>query len=182
VSVVSALMTAPREGALAGRWAPRAVRSVRLVFFRVQSAQSVEEFVFLGPALQVEADPFKPATADVVAESQAHQECGDQGTIHLDQEAFRFVAQQMTAAQNMFAEAEEPFDRPAQLVQGAECELSCLTSQCLADRRIGDLELLQFEIGTWSEKTNTKQRGVDWHFQLEDARIKLKKLYPKIET
>jgi hypothetical protein len=64
----------------------------------------------------------------------------------------------------------------------AECELSCLTSQCLADRRIGDLDLLQFEIAAWSEKTNTKQRGVDWHFQLKDARIKLKKLYPKIKT
>ena len=64
----------------------------------------------------------------------------------------------------------------------AECELSCLTSQCLAGRRIGDLDLLQSEIATWSQKTNTKQRGVDWHFQLEDARIKLKKLYPKIKT
>ena len=64
----------------------------------------------------------------------------------------------------------------------AECELSCLTSQCLADRRIGDLGLLQFEIAAWSEKTNTKQRGIDWHVQLKDARIKLKKLYPKIKT
>lgn len=64
----------------------------------------------------------------------------------------------------------------------AECELSCLTSQCLADRRIGELELLQSEIGIWSNKTNAKQRGVDWQFQVEDARIKLKKLYPKIKT
>lgn len=64
----------------------------------------------------------------------------------------------------------------------AECELSCLTSQCLADRRIGELELLQSEIGTWSAKTNTKQRGVDWQFQVDDARTKLKKLYPKIKT
>lgn len=64
----------------------------------------------------------------------------------------------------------------------AECELSCLTSQCLAGRRIGDLDLLQSEIATWSEKTNTKQRGVDWHFQLADARTKLKRLYPKIQT
>lgn len=64
----------------------------------------------------------------------------------------------------------------------AECELSCLTSQCLADRRIGELELLQSEIGTWSDKTNTKQRGVDWQFQVDDARMKLKKLYPKIKT
>jgi DDE superfamily endonuclease len=64
----------------------------------------------------------------------------------------------------------------------AECELSCLTSQCLAGRRIGDLALLQSEIATWSTKTNTKQRTVEWHFQLEDARIKLKRLYPQIKT
>jgi hypothetical protein len=35
----------------------------------------------------------------------------------------------------------------------AECELSCLTSQRLLGRRIGDLELLQTEICTWSDKT-----------------------------
>lgn len=63
----------------------------------------------------------------------------------------------------------------------AECELSCLTSQCLSDRRIGELELLQSEIGTWSAKTNSKQRGVDWQFKIDDARRKLKRLYPKIK-
>lgn len=63
----------------------------------------------------------------------------------------------------------------------AECELSCLTSQCLADRRIGNLELLQSEIAAWSNRTNGKQRGVDWQFKIENARIKLKRLYPKIK-
>ena len=64
----------------------------------------------------------------------------------------------------------------------AECELSCLTSQCLAGRRIGELEVLQSEIQAWSEKTTTKQRGVDWQFTITNARTKLKKLYPKIKT
>src|SRR5436305_1078558 len=36
----------------------------------------------------------------------------------------------------------------------AECELSCLTGQCLAGRRIGELALLQAEIAIWAEKTN----------------------------
>ena len=63
----------------------------------------------------------------------------------------------------------------------AECELSCLTSQCLDGRRIGELELLQSEIGAWSDKTNAKQRGIDWQFKVSDARTKLKKLYPKIK-
>lgn len=64
----------------------------------------------------------------------------------------------------------------------AECELSCMTSQCLRGRRIGELNELQSEIATWSEKTNSKQRGVDWQFQIDDARIKLKRLYPKIKA
>jgi hypothetical protein len=64
----------------------------------------------------------------------------------------------------------------------AECELSCLTSQCLSDRRIGELLELQREIAAWSEKTNAKQRGVDWQFRIENARVKLKRLYPKIKT
>ncbi len=64
----------------------------------------------------------------------------------------------------------------------AECELSCLTSQCLSGRRIGELRLLQSEIGIWADKTNTKQRGVDWQFKIDDARTKLKRLYPKIKS
>ena len=64
----------------------------------------------------------------------------------------------------------------------AECELSCLTSQCLRDRRIGTLTELQSEIAAWSNKTNAKQRGVDWQFRIENARVKLKRLYPKIKA
>jgi hypothetical protein len=64
----------------------------------------------------------------------------------------------------------------------AECELSCLTSQCLSDRRIGELTELQTEIAAWADKTNAKQRGVDWQFRIENARVKLKRLYPKIKA
>ena len=64
----------------------------------------------------------------------------------------------------------------------AECELSCLTSQCLRDRRIGALTELQTDIATWSEKTNAKQRGVDWQFRIENARVTLKRLYPKMKA
>jgi hypothetical protein len=62
----------------------------------------------------------------------------------------------------------------------AECELSCLTSQCLSDRRIGDIATLQTEIAVWAARTNSKQRAVDWQFSVEKASIKLKRLYPKI--
>jgi hypothetical protein len=60
--------------------------------------------------------------------------------------------------------------------------LSCLTSQCLRDRRIGTLTELQSDIAAWANKTNAKQRGVDWQFRIEDARMKLKRLYPKIKA
>ena len=62
----------------------------------------------------------------------------------------------------------------------AECELSCMTSQCLKDRRIGDIETLQSEIAAWSARVNKKQRAVDWQFTIDKARVKLKRLYPKI--
>jgi hypothetical protein len=63
----------------------------------------------------------------------------------------------------------------------AECELSCLTSQCISGRRLGELETLQSEIGIWSAKTTAKQRGVDGQFTIDKARAKLKRLYPKIK-
>lgn len=62
----------------------------------------------------------------------------------------------------------------------AECELSCMTSQYLKNRRIGDLEKLQTEIAAWSTFVNEKQRAVDWQFTIAKARVKLKRLYPKI--
>jgi hypothetical protein len=62
----------------------------------------------------------------------------------------------------------------------AECELSCMTSQCLSDRRIGDLATLQSEIAAWSTCVNEKQRAVDWQFTIGKARVKLKRLYPNV--
>jgi hypothetical protein len=55
-----------------------------------------------------------------------------------------------------------------------------MTSQCLKDRRIGDLESLQTEMAAWSTRVNEKQRAVDWQFTIAKARVKLKRLYPKI--
>jgi len=64
----------------------------------------------------------------------------------------------------------------------AECELSCLTSQCLSDRRLGSLDFLQSEIAAWATAINAKQRGVDWQFTIDKARRKLKRLYPQIKA
>jgi len=59
----------------------------------------------------------------------------------------------------------------------AEIELSALTRQCL-DRRLGDIELLNSELAAWQNQANTDQRQVDWQFTTDDARIKLRHLYP----
>ena len=55
-----------------------------------------------------------------------------------------------------------------------------MTSQCLSDRRIGDLATLQSEIAAWSTRVNAKQPAADWQLTIDNARVKLKRLYPKI--
>ena len=62
----------------------------------------------------------------------------------------------------------------------AECELSALAAQCLGDRRIPDIESLNVELEAWHTQRNMAQKGVDWQFTTDDARIKLKRLYPEI--
>jgi hypothetical protein len=59
----------------------------------------------------------------------------------------------------------------------AESELSVLSSQCL-DRRIGDLATLRDEVAAWVAARNTHQAKADWQFTADDARVKLKSLYP----
>ena len=61
----------------------------------------------------------------------------------------------------------------------AECELSVLSRQC-TDRRIPDEETLHREVHAWQQERNAKQVTVDWQFTTEDARVKLKHLYPSI--
>src|SRR5262249_40231636 len=56
----------------------------------------------------------------------------------------------------------------------AESELSVMTRQCLTDRRFATIDALRKETTAWHERTNAKQRGVDWQFQIDDARTKLK--------
>jgi hypothetical protein len=63
----------------------------------------------------------------------------------------------------------------------AESELSALTRQCL-DRRIDQRPIVAEEAWGWRDERNGRQVGVEWHFTTEDARVKLKHLYPKIIT
>jgi hypothetical protein len=63
----------------------------------------------------------------------------------------------------------------------AEIELSILSRQCL-NRRLPDKETHEQEIAKWNGDRNIQQIGVEWQFSTKDARIKLKRLYPKIIT
>ena len=61
----------------------------------------------------------------------------------------------------------------------AEIELSVLSRQCLC-RRIADQATLQQEIQRWQTWRNEKAATLKWQFTTDDARIKLKKLYPSL--
>ena len=63
----------------------------------------------------------------------------------------------------------------------AEIELNVLISQCLG-RRIDNIEEVRQEVSAWQECRNNKQAKVNWQFTTEDARIKLSRLYPTLES
>lgn len=61
-----------------------------------------------------------------------------------------------------------------------EIELSVLVRQCLG-QRLPDLKSLSAEVAAWEAQRNRVGASVDWRFTTEDARIKLKSLYPSTE-
>jgi hypothetical protein len=61
----------------------------------------------------------------------------------------------------------------------AEIELSALNRQCL-NRRIPNIELMRKEVAAWERDRNNRAAIVDWRFTTDDARIKLKRIYPKL--
>ena len=63
----------------------------------------------------------------------------------------------------------------------AEIELRILFGQCLK-RRIPDVPTLENEISAWQNQRNNLKAKVDWQFTNDDARIKLKRLYPTLLT
>jgi hypothetical protein len=56
-----------------------------------------------------------------------------------------------------------------------------MTMQCLGKRRIPSIEELNRNLLAWHCERNKNQKGVDWQFTAEDARIKLKRLYPIVQ-
>jgi transposase len=62
----------------------------------------------------------------------------------------------------------------------AECELSVLEKQCLGER-IGDEPTLRERVSIWNADRNARSKKIDWQFETAGARIKLRRLYPKIQ-
>lgn len=63
----------------------------------------------------------------------------------------------------------------------AEVELSALQRQCL-DRRLADRATLEREVGAWTTARNAADVTIHWRFTTADARIKLTRLYPALQT
>lgn len=63
----------------------------------------------------------------------------------------------------------------------AECELSVLRRQSLRTR-VADIETVRRKLLAWETDRNQRQTGVDWQFTTDDARIKLKRLYPVVNV
>ncbi len=63
----------------------------------------------------------------------------------------------------------------------AEIELNVLTGQCL-NRRIDDVKVVMKETRAWQDLRNNKNAKINWQFQIENARIKLSRLYPTYDS
>jgi hypothetical protein len=63
----------------------------------------------------------------------------------------------------------------------AEIELSILARQCL-NRRLHDRATMDREVAAWTAARNTATATIDWRFTTDDARIKLKRLYPAVHA
>jgi transposase len=61
----------------------------------------------------------------------------------------------------------------------AECELSVLEKQALGER-VPDETALRIQMNHWETDRNAQTKKIDWRFRTSDARIRLKRLYPKI--
>ena len=61
----------------------------------------------------------------------------------------------------------------------AEIQLSVLSRQCL-DQRIGSLEELREILQCWENQRKSETHTISWRFSTEDARVKLRRLYPSL--
>lgn len=70
---------------------------------------------------------------------------------------------------------------PGSWLNMAEIEFAALARQCLSPR-MATAEELEDQLTCWQNQHNAAATTVNWHFTTADARIKLKRLYPSLET
>lgn len=61
----------------------------------------------------------------------------------------------------------------------AEIMIGIMNRQCLS-RRMGEVHQVREEVAAWENDGNEHCQPVQWHFTANDARIKLKRLYPTL--
>jgi hypothetical protein len=63
----------------------------------------------------------------------------------------------------------------------AELELNVLARQRFC-QMIGDAATLRQQVAAWEAQRNARQKGVEWQFTTADARVKLRRLYPRFQS
>jgi len=63
----------------------------------------------------------------------------------------------------------------------AEIELNVLSGQCLS-RRIDNIAEVASEVSAWQTRRDNLNATVNWQFTTQDARIRLRRLHPTLET
>jgi hypothetical protein len=63
----------------------------------------------------------------------------------------------------------------------AEIELNILIGQCL-NRRMHSLEQVAKAVSVWQTRHDNLNAKVNWHFTYQDARVKLRRLYPTLDA
>ena len=63
----------------------------------------------------------------------------------------------------------------------AEVELNVMIRQCL-NRRIDSIDILRNEVAAWQAARDRLRAKVNWQFTTDDARVKLKRLYPTFDA
>lgn len=63
----------------------------------------------------------------------------------------------------------------------AEIELHVLNGQCL-NRHLSTMEEVKEQVQAWQNHRNNKVSKINWQFTTKESRVKLKRLYPSINT
>ena len=87
----------------------------------------------------------------------------------------------LVAVKEMINTAPDPLVRET-IVQNFEREANSAerVKKLFANNRRVKVPAICSQIAAWSSRVNKNQRAVDWQFTIDKARVKLKRLYPKI--